>query len=119
MMKIAKLVALFGLLAMTAVLIYGFTVGDFAGEGAQLLSMPWGIVSLVDLYVGFIFFSGWIIYREGSLLRSLPWVILMMVLGFWAGSLYALLALMRSGGNWQRFWLGRRYVEAQDKDNHS
>jgi hypothetical protein len=40
---------------MTAVLIYGFTVGDFAMEGKQLLSMPWGIVSLVDLYVGFVF----------------------------------------------------------------
>ncbi len=116
-MKIAKLIALLGLVAMTAVLIYGFTVGDFASEGAQLLSMPWGIVSLVDLYTGFVLFSGWIIYRERSLFRSLPWVILMMVLGFWAGSLYALLALVRSGGNWQRFWLGQRFVETQDKES--
>ena len=70
-MRIAKLVALSCLLAMTAVLIYGFTVGDFSGEGQVLLSMPWGIVSLVDLYVGFILFSGWIIYREKSLVRSI------------------------------------------------
>jgi hypothetical protein len=118
-MKIAKFVSLLGLVAMTAVLIYGFTVGDFAREGAQLLSMPWGIVSLVDLYTGFILFSGWIIYRERSLLRSLPWVILMMVLGFWAGSLYALIALVRSEGNWRRFWLGQRFFESQDKDSDS
>ena len=46
-MKLAKAIALVGLLAMTGVLIYGFTVGNFAAEGKELLSMPWGIVSLV------------------------------------------------------------------------
>ena len=107
-MKIAKGIALLGLLAMTAVLIYGFTVGDFAEEGKQLLSMPWGIVSLVDLYVGFILFSGWIVYREESAIRSVVWVILMMILGFWTASLYTLIALQTSGGDWRRFWMGKR-----------
>jgi hypothetical protein len=107
-MKIAKAVALLGLLAMTGVLIYGFTVGDFGGEGKQLLSMPWGIVSLVDLYVGFILFSGWIVYREKSAARSIVWVILMMILGFWTASLYTLIALQTSGGDWKRFWMGQR-----------
>jgi hypothetical protein len=107
-MKLAKAIALLGLLAMTVVLIYGFTAGDFAAEGKQLLSMPWGIVSLVDLYVGFILFSGWIVYREKSAARSVVWVILMMILGFWTGSLYTLIALQTSDGDWRRFWLGRR-----------
>jgi hypothetical protein len=107
-MKIAKLIAFVGLLAMTAILIYGFTAGNFAEEGKQLLTMPWGIVSLVDLYVGFVLFSGWIIYREKSAARSVVWVVLMMVLGFWTGSLYTLIALQASGGDWRRFWLGRR-----------
>jgi hypothetical protein len=110
-MKIAKVIALLGLLAMTAILIYGFTVGNFAEEGKQLLSMPWGIVSLVDLYVGFFLFSGWIVYREKSVLRSVVWVVLVMALGFWAASLYALIALQTSGGDWQRFWMGKRVVE--------
>jgi hypothetical protein len=107
-MRIAKLIALAGLLAMTGILIYGFTVGDFAAEGAKLLSMPWGIVSLVDLYVGFTLFSCWIVFREKTLLRSVIWVILMMVMGFWAGALYTLIALQTSGGDWKRFWYGRR-----------
>jgi hypothetical protein len=107
-MKIAKVIALLGLLAMTAVLIYGFTVGDFGGEGKQLLSMPWGIVSLVDLYVGFTLFSGWIVFREKSVVRSIIWVVLMMVLGFWTASLYTLIALQASSGDWQRFWMGHR-----------
>ena len=59
-MKTAKTISFLGILAMTAVLIFGFTIGDFAGEGSQLLSLSWGIVSLVDLYTGFILFSLWI-----------------------------------------------------------
>ncbi len=111
-MKIAKFISLLGLLAMTGILIYGFTVGDFASEGAKLLAMPWGIVSLVDLYVGFALFSCWIVFREKSLLPSLIWVILMMVLGFWAGALYTFIALQTSGGDWQRFWFGKRAKNA-------
>jgi hypothetical protein len=107
-MKIAKIIALVGLLAMTGILIYGFTIGDFSAEGAKLLSMPWGIVSLVDLYVGFALFSCWIIFREKALLPSVIWVILMMVFGFWTGALYTFIALQTSGGDWQRFWYGKR-----------
>lgn len=107
-MKLAKTIAFLGLLAMTAVLIFGFMVGDFSREGRELLAMPWGIVSLVDLYVGFALFSAWIVYREKSLWPSLIWVILMMVLGFFTASLYTLIALQRSGGDWRRFWMGRR-----------
>lgn len=109
-MKIAKLIALAGLLAMTGILIYGFTVGDFSAEGARLLVMPWGIVSLVDLYVGFTLFSGWIVFREKALLPSVIWVILMMVLGFWAGALYTFIALQTSNGDWKRFWYGKQSI---------
>ena len=110
-MKVAKVIALLGLLAMTGVLIYGFTVGDFGAEGKQLLSMPWGIVSLVDLYVGFTLFTGWIVYREKSLARSIFWAVLMMVLGFWTASLYSFIALQTSGGDWRRFWMGHRFED--------
>jgi hypothetical protein len=107
-MRIAKLIALAGLLAMTGILIYGFTVGNFSDEGARLMAMPWGIVSLVDLYVGFALFSSWIVFREQAWLPSVVWVLLMMVLGFWTGALYTFIALQTSGGDWQRFWYGKR-----------
>jgi hypothetical protein len=106
-MKIAKLISLPGVLAMTAVLFNGFTVGNFSGEGSQLLSMPWGIVSLVDLYTGFTLFSMWIIYREKSLPVAILWTIAMMTLGFFTGALYAFLALQSSQGDWRKFWLGK------------
>jgi cytochrome bd-type quinol oxidase subunit 2 len=107
-MKIATAIAIVGLAAMTAVLGYAFSNGDFSAEGARLTAMPWGIVSLVDLYVGFALFSCWIVFREQAWLPSIVWVILMMVLGFWAGALYTLLALRASRGDWHRFWLGNR-----------
>lgn len=107
-MKLAKAIALLGLLAMTGILVYGFTVGDFSAEGTRLLAMPWGIVSLVDLYVGFTLFSAWIVYREKAVLLAVLWVVLMMVLGFWTGAFYTFLALQSSGGDWKRFWMGKR-----------
>jgi len=110
-MNIAKVLAILGVLAMTAVLIYGFTAGDFGSDGGEIINNPWGIVSLVDLYTGFILFSAWIIFREGLTLRSVVWVILMMVLGFFTASLYALIALYQSGEDWQKFWMGNRVDE--------
>jgi FtsH-binding integral membrane protein len=106
-MRLAKTISLLGVVAMTVVLVYGFTIGDFTREGSQLIAMPWGIVSLVDLYTGFILFSVWIIYREKSLPIALLWTVAMLVLGFFAGSLYALINLYTSQGDWKKFWLGK------------
>ncbi|MBI9046569.1 MAG: DUF1475 family protein [Anaerolineaceae bacterium] len=110
-MRYAKIISALGILGMTAVLIYGFTIGNFARDGAELLQNPWGIVSMVDLYTGFILFSAWIVYREKSFVRSLIWVVLMMVLGFFTASLYVLIELYNSRGDWKKFWLGKRLDE--------
>jgi hypothetical protein len=110
-MKVAKMISALGVLAMTAALIYGFTVGDFGSDGTKLLQNPWGVVSMVDLYTGFILFSGWIVYREHSILRASVWVVLMMVLGFFTASLYVFMALSTSGGDWKKFWQGDRADE--------
>ena len=107
-MKVAKIISGLGILAMSAVLIYGFTVGDFGIDGGEILRNPWGIVSLVDLYTGFILFSAWIVYREKSFLPSFIWVALMMVLGFFTASLYVFITLNKSDGDWKLFWMGNR-----------
>ena len=107
-MKIIKVISLLGLLVMTGVILYGFVLGDFSREGSILVNMPWGIVSLLDLYVGFILFSAWIIYRERSFGRSLIWVCLMMVLGFWTGCIYTFFAAHKSQNDWNKFFHGRR-----------
>ena len=106
-MKIAKIISILGILAMTFIIARGFIIGDFGAEGSQLMSMPWGIVSLVDLYTGFTLFSLWIIYREKSIVAAILWTIAMMTLGFFAGSLYAFIALQSSNGDWRKFFLGK------------
>lgn len=108
-MRIAKFIALIGVLAMGTVLVYAFANASITENGRQLFALPWGIVSLVDLYVGFSLFSIWIVYREPSIWRSVIWVVLVMVLGFFAASLYTFIALQTSGGDWDRFWKGGRW----------
>jgi len=114
-MTVGKIVAGLGALAMVAVLVHGFVVGDFAGEGSRLLGMPWGRVSLVDLYVGFILFSCWILFRDGLTARAAVWIAGVMILGSLAICLYVLVALGSSRKDWNAFFLGRRAKEASGR----
>ena len=100
--------ALIGFLIMLFSISTAFIVGDFSGEGSVILSLAWGKVSLIDVYIGFLIFSGWIIYRERSVGRSLIWVIFMMIFGNMTACFYILIALRQSRGDWMQFWLGRR-----------
>lgn len=105
--KITKWIAVAGLLVMTGVISYGFVIGNFRNDGAELLSNPWGIVSMVDLYVGFILFSMWIVFRESNYLSATSWVVLMMVLGNFTACIYVLYAVNQSKGNWEIFFMGK------------
>jgi hypothetical protein len=107
-MRFAKLLSVCGMIAMTIALVNGFTTGNFAADGRQLLRNPWGVVSMVDLYTGFALFSAWVVFREKCIARALVWVALMVVLGFLTASIYVFFALQASSGDWQRFWMGRR-----------
>ncbi len=110
-MRIAKWIALLGAAAQGGILIYGFTQGDFAAAGDFFFHDPWGIVSLVDVYVGFVFFCAWVVYREENWWTALLWVAAIMILGNFPTGVYAYLALRNSGDNWQKFWMGRHYAE--------
>jgi len=107
-MKITKIITWIGLIAMTWGLFNGFTNGDFLKDGGELLANPWGVMSMIDLYVGFTLFSMWIVFREANLLKSIMWVVLMMVLGFFAGCLYVLIALYTSKNDYITFFMGAR-----------
>lgn len=106
-MKVVKLISLLGVIAMTAALLNGFINGSFFDDGSIILNNPWGIVSLVDLYVGFILFALWIFYRESNLITSIVWIILLMVLGFFIGALYVFVVAMTSKDDWLIFFLGK------------
>ena len=107
-MKVAKIIAWIGLLAMTGIILYGFAVGNFRIDGRELLANPWGVVSMVDLYVGFTVFSMWIAFRESSKAAAFVWILLMMVLGSFTACLYVLVAISQSKGDWEKFFLGKK-----------
>ena len=109
MMKAFKLLAVTGTLIMFLTLIYGFIVGDFFKEGSILISLAWGKVSLIDVYIGFFLFSGWVLFREEKCLTSVIWIILIMILGNFITCLYVTIKLFQSGDDFKWFWLGKHF----------
>ena len=95
-MKWIQGVSALGVLAMSVALVYGFTIGDFFLDGGVIVDNPWGVVSLVDLYVGFSLFSLWVFVRETNKALAIAWIVSIMVLGFFSGALYVYLQSMRS-----------------------
>jgi drug/metabolite transporter (DMT)-like permease len=106
-MKVAKAIALLGMVFMIGAFIYGFAAGDILGDASSVLGVPWGQVAMVDLSIGLILFDAWIIYREPRRWSTLIWVILLSTVGFFIASLYVFTRLEQSGGSWQRFWMGK------------
>lgn len=105
-MKSSKIIAWVGFFAMTIGLMNGFLNGDFFKDGGELFQNPWGVMSLIDLYVGFTLFSMWIAFRERFIPVAVAWIIGMMVLGFFTACVYVLLGLYTSKGDWLKFFLG-------------
>lgn len=91
-----RVVATLAVLAMVGALVYGFAAGGFAEEGRAILDLAWGRVTLIDLYAGLLLIAAWIVWREASVLRSLPWLVGLVVLGSLAAAAYVLLASLRS-----------------------
>lgn len=109
-MRVAKVFTWIGLLAMTGGLLNGFVNGDFFVDGQKLFDNPWGIMSLIDLYVGFTLFSLWIFHREQKKSFAVMWTVLMMILGFFTACIYVLIALYTSNDNWNQFFHGDKKV---------
>ena len=107
-MKTISTLAIFGLLLIAGLIFYALQNGRFVLEANLILSQPWGLVAIADLYLGLFIFSGWIIYREKLSVRSLGWVVLLIFLGFPIACVYLLFAARRSRGDFEKFWMGER-----------
>lgn len=110
-MRAATALAVLAAIAMFAIIAHATIYGSFWSEGSALWALPWGRVSLLDLYVGFALFSGWVLFREASLAWALVCVVLVMTLGNAFAAAYVAAALVRSRGSSSRFWLGHRSAE--------
>lgn len=102
-MTIAKLISYCIVAAMTVVILWAQSqVSIFDSPIPQL---PWGIVSLVDLYAGFTLFGLWIAYKE-SPLKTFLWVIGLILLGNLTTAVYVVYSISKSNGDIAKFFLG-------------
>ena len=58
-------------------------------------AQPWAIATLFDAYCGFITFFVWVAFRERGFGVKILWLVLILLLGNIAMSLYVLLQLFR------------------------
>jgi magnesium-transporting ATPase (P-type) len=110
-MKSAKFLLAAGALVMLGVILYGLPQGTFFEEGGQLVSLYWGKVTLIDLYLAFFVFIGWVAYRENHTGRTLLITLLTLTLGSLTITLYTLYALVQSKGDMQVFFQYKRMQE--------
>jgi hypothetical protein len=78
---------------MVAAIAYGFAAGNFSDEASSIWSLPWGKVTLIDLYAGLAIFGGWIAFRERKPGRVALWWVALATLGNLAAGAYLLVAL--------------------------
>jgi hypothetical protein len=97
---------------MAAALGWGAVSGELAVEGSALLRMPWGLVSLVEIYVGITLFACWIFWREANSVRAGAWTVAVVLIGNLVSCVYVLLALRAARGDALRFWMGARAPDA-------
>lgn len=70
---------------MLALIVWAWNAGHFLREVEVLLALPWGVATLVDLYVSFTLIAVVILMVERSLLRAALWIAPIPFLGsLWA-----------------------------------
>ena len=103
-MTITKLISYVISVSMIGVIIWA--QNQVSLFDSPIPDLPWGIVSLVDLYSGFILVSIWIAYKE-SLLSSAVWIFFVMVLGNLTTAIYIIYSINKSNGDIIRFFTGK------------
>lgn len=77
---------------MAVAIAVAFATGDFFAEGSAIWAVPWGKVTLIDLYIGLAFFAAWVWFREGSRPKTLAWWVGLAALGNLAAAMYLAMA---------------------------
>jgi hypothetical protein len=81
--KLTALRAFFLLLglALAGLIVWASMNANFGASFAAIIADPWGVVSLVDLYLGFFIFAALVFLTDGVRFSSFAWVIALMFLG--------------------------------------
>ena len=103
-MTITKVIAYMITIAMVSTIFWA--QNQVSVFDSTILSLPWGVVSLVDLYGGFILVGIWIFYKENTI-SALVWIFFLMTLGNLTTALYVVYSLSKSKGDITKFFMGK------------
>lgn len=92
-----RLVAAAGTAAMTAAILGALAAAPLPEDGAVIVALVWGRVTLVDIYLAFLFGWLWIAWRERSWPRAVAWGVVTVITGSLALFGYLLGASLRAG----------------------
>ena len=79
-MNLVKTIAYLSTLIMGGIIIWANSKSNFLADAGKVAQTEWGIVTLVDLYIGFIFVGIWMCFREKGFSR-VAWLIGLFFLG--------------------------------------
>jgi hypothetical protein len=94
-MTITRLTFIAAMATMAIAVAIALASGGFVEEGRVLIASTWGRLTLIDLYVGLVLFSAFVIWREQSTRSALVWITAFVVLGNLATAAYLVLAMTR------------------------
>jgi len=103
-MTITKLISYVISVSMIGVIIWA--QNQVSLFDSPIPELPWGIVSLVDLYGGFILVCLWIAYKE-SLSATIIWSCFVLILCNLTTAIYVIYSLNKSKGNITKFFMGK------------
>jgi hypothetical protein len=89
---------------LAGALVHACVEGDFLADGRAVITNPWGLATLAEVYAGLALFSGWVLWRERSAVRAGLWIAALVVVGNLAACAYVVEAWRRARGAPQRFW---------------
>ena len=103
-MTITKVIAYLITIAMVSTIFWA--QNQVSVFDSVIPSLPWGVVSLVDLYSGFILVGIWIYYKE-KLISALIWILFLVTLGNLTTAVYVIYSLNKSKGDISQFFMGK------------
>ena len=103
-MTITKLISYISAVSMSIVIIWAQS--EVPIFQSPIPELPWGIVSLVDLYAGFIFVCLWMFYKE-KMQHAIIWSLFMLTLGNLTTAIYVLYSIRSSKGDMKKFFMGK------------
>ena len=103
-MTITRLISYISAVSMAIVIIWAQS--EVPIFQSPIPELPWGIVSLVDLYAGFIFVCLWMFYKEKTK-HAVIWTLFMLTLGNLTTAIYVLYSIRSSQGDMKRFFMGK------------